>query len=128
MSDNTQQIQQNVQAGKLAKDMFDFIINEADAFKDVDQRKRFLDKVNRLMLKALSDGQKSEVVCTKPMSDQESKSFGNEIMKFGSYEGTRIDNIPLDYLAWLHDASKLFVHQVGRYLISQRIIVENNRG
>lgn len=123
----TEQLKQNIEAGKLAKDMFEFIISESKTLKDIDQRKRFFDKMNRLMLKALSDGQKSEVVCTKPMSDQESKSFGNEIMKFGSYEGTRIDNVPLDYLAWLHDASKLFVHQVGRYLISQRIIVENNR-
>ena len=57
-----------------------------------------------------------------PMSDTEAKAHGQtQTMRFGKYEGRRIDDVPLDYLIWLADESRRLWKEMHRYLNSPRI-------
>jgi uncharacterized protein (DUF3820 family) len=58
----------------------------------------------------------------KPMSDADAKVFGNHIIGWGKWAGTRIDDIPLEYLEWV--AEQTFQGSLREYLASRRIKAE----
>ena len=59
------------------------------------------------------------------MTNEEAKEFGNYLIPFGKYAGTRIDKVPLDYLLWIDSGHFLayigFRENIHRYILSERI-------
>lgn len=60
----------------------------------------------------------------KPMDDAEARRFGQETMPFGKFAGTKMDEVPLDYLEWYADQP--LQRQLIRYLKSRRIREERD--
>lgn len=62
----------------------------------------------------------------QPMSDLQAKAFGASLMTFGKHAGTRIDQVPLEYLLWLADAPDEWKADLRRYLKSRRVQIEQD--
>ena len=60
-----------------------------------------------------------------PMTDAESRRFGQRTIEFGKHSGTRYDDLPLDYLEWLSERQRDGVNIV-RYFESRRVQAEIN--
>jgi hypothetical protein len=60
------------------------------------------------------------------MTDRQSINFGRSRIAFGKYQGTRIDEVPIDYLEKICDPQP-FIASLRRYLASPRIAEERNR-
>jgi uncharacterized protein (DUF3820 family) len=60
-----------------------------------------------------------------PMTDDEARTFGGELMPFGQHRGVKVDHVPIDYLQWLVDErDKGFQKRLQRYLLSSRVQCE----
>ena len=59
----------------------------------------------------------------KPMTDEESIIFGEQLMPFGQFKGSRVDDATQNYLRYLvdDDSNSKFINQLGRYLASDRV-------
>jgi hypothetical protein len=68
--------------------------------------------------------EEKRLVGPKPMDDVESRQFGNQIMEFGKYKGTRIDDVPMDWLEWYSDQG--FQSKLKSYLASDRVRIERS--
>jgi hypothetical protein len=62
----------------------------------------------------------------EPFTDAEAKAVGAEVMQFGKFVGRRIDEVELEYLEWLADASRDTWRKLARYVRSRRVSVEVN--
>ena len=63
---------------------------------------------------------KKEANC-QPMTDKECRMFGDEEMTYGQHKGKLIEEVPLDYLAWLSDEKFREARQIKRYLTSAMV-------
>ena len=66
---------------------------------------------------------KEEVPTEGPMSPDQAKRFGREVMPFGMHKGDKVDEVPLDMLSWYAD--QRFTDDLRRYLKSERIQKED---
>jgi hypothetical protein len=80
----------------------------------------FWDEIRKHLPLATQKEQKRPV----SMTDAESSRFGNEIMEFGKYKGTRIDDVPMDWLEWYSDQG--FQTRLRDYLASDRVKIERS--
>lgn len=55
------------------------------------------------------------------MTDEETRQFDEERIPFGKYEGEKISNVRLSYLALWNKQTCEFAVDVRRYLLSERI-------
>ena len=62
----------------------------------------------------------------QPMSDWQASDFGARLMMFGKHAGTRIDQVPLEYLIWLAESPDEFRAELRRYLKSKRVQIEQD--
>ena len=53
------------------------------------------------------------------MTDEESKRFGRQLIPFGEFAGTRVDDVELERLVWYSEQT--FIDKLRRYLNSDRI-------
>ncbi|MFA5056530.1 MAG: DUF3820 family protein [Opitutaceae bacterium] len=60
----------------------------------------------------------------QPMTDIEATRFGEDKMPFGKFAGEPVNCVPLDYLAWLADASRKMWLDLNGYLRSSKIVAE----
>jgi len=58
------------------------------------------------------------------MTEQQARRFGMELIPFGEFAGSQVDDIPLERLQWYAD--QRFVDKLRLYLKSRRIIDETN--
>lgn len=58
----------------------------------------------------------------RPMSQEEARVFGKQLVPFGEFSGRRVDDAPLDRLQWYADQT--FTDNLRRYLESERIRME----
>lgn len=59
------------------------------------------------------------------MNDQEARIWGGlQSFPRGKYEGQRVDDVPLDYVAWWLDHQDPFTTQLRRYYNSPRVQAE----
>lgn len=56
-----------------------------------------------------------------PMTDDESKMFGQKIMRFGKFKDMKIDQIDKGYLEWFAEQPDDFKQDLQRYLASGRV-------
>jgi hypothetical protein len=71
----------------------------------------------REVAKHMPERFKIVVRTARPMTDEESRRFGGDRLKFGKYFNERYDEVPLDYLEWLVERNE----ELRRYLTSRRI-------
>jgi len=56
-----------------------------------------------------------------PMSEDEAKAFEKHSMPWGKYNGTKIADVPMDYLLYIDDQKDEFRDRLHRYLASDRV-------
>jgi uncharacterized protein (DUF3820 family) len=63
-----------------------------------------------------------------PMSDDEARRFARREMPFGQYRGKHVGDVPLDYLIWLDESSRVFQAELHRYLATEQVQREQDDG
>ena len=122
-----QTIKDRVKARSTAQVLEGFVAAEISDYT-LDQRQTFWDEFDRLSRPKPESEQKGfsnlllQTTLT-PMTDVEAKRFGAEVLEWGKHKGTRIDEVPLEYLQWYADQP--FQKQLRRYLASPRIRAED---
>lgn len=121
-------IEEDVLAGKDAKLGFECL--EEDVAKYSDHAKiKYWQKILKLTQELLDKhgvaSQEKKVrnimgVIIEAMTDEESRKFDSEIMPFGKHKGSKISEIPLQYLVWLSEQPN-FNNKLTAYLQSPRI-------
>jgi hypothetical protein len=71
----------------------------------------------REMAKRMPERFKTVVKTARPMTDEESRHFGDKQVEFGRHVGKRYDEVPLSYLEWLVERNE----ELRRYLASRRV-------
>ena len=107
-------LMQNTEAGKAASALMELILEEAENHPN--SLRRFYDVIFNGIPSEYKP--KPVVVSSEAMDKTEARAFDNEIMEFGKYKGTRMGEIPLDYLLWLEEQPD-FRKQLNRYLRSK---------
>lgn len=116
-------------AGETAAELVALLESEITGMDDLGKRiiaNRLAEVILPLM--AAPVRQEPLLATTAPMSDVEAHAYGQtHIMRFGKFEGKRIDAVPLDYLIWLTDESRRLWKEMHRYLNSPRIKQERDQ-
>lgn len=110
-------IRRRVKAREVAGDVACMAVDMAKEEDSV-----FWEELGRLLLDSyikLPEKKIEELVPFKPMTIQQAKVFGNQLMPYGEFQGRRIDEVPLDRLQWYAD--QFFVDDLRRYLESRQI-------
>jgi uncharacterized protein (DUF3820 family) len=119
MDSNT--IKQRAAAREQAKTVASLVVEEAGRI-DAAAQGAFWDELRKILPIEIQEVavQTSAAAETPPMSDRQARAFGQSRMAFGEFQGTRIDEVPLERLQWYADTSP-FQKQLRRYLASSRI-------
>ena len=48
----------------------------------------------------------------------------SSLMPFGKYKGTKLANVPADYLIWLYDNGKCF-GEIGKYIVDNMDVLKS---
>lgn len=123
-----ERIQQRIDARREADEVAALISGSLAALPNDDARVQFWKRL-RSTTPILVDGNAGDAKPEKPepllpMSDRESKEFGGKPMEFGKHKGTRVDEVPLEYLLWLSQTKDQFKIDLRRYVMSRRIQAE----
>ena len=62
-------------------------------------------------------------VMIPPFDDEEAEAFGRGRIEYGKHNGTRFDDLPLDYLGWLSEQADKSI-SLRRYYESRRVQAE----
>lgn len=115
-------VEENIQIRKAVDEIWQFILDGEKLTIDANKYYEYL--VARLKKERPDLFMEKETTSVfKPMTNEESRKFGNELMKFGKHKGKRVDEVPEDYLEWL-DAQPDFRMDLRRYLCSERVVHE----
>jgi uncharacterized protein (DUF3820 family) len=108
----------NIAARSEADELLDLMVSTGAAIRSEHgdhAAQRYFDCIRRFF-EAVPE---HESVSDK-MTDEESRAFGKKELDFGKHKGTRIDEVPMEYLYWL-DAQPDFRGELRKYLKSDRI-------
>lgn len=117
-------IEQNVIAGKSAKDVFSFAMNESEGLA-TEARKHFWTRLGQMINEQLRNA--TEAPKPDTISDDESRRIGKLLLPRGKYgpnsvDPRPVDQTPMDYLEWVADNwDDSFGEAVRKYLDSPRI-------
>jgi hypothetical protein len=112
-------IEENLKARLAAKEIMEWASDEA--FKHGDRLWEELARLVSLELPSKQELPRSRSPL-QPMADIEAKRFGKQLMPYGEFSGWRVDNVPLERLAWYADQT--FTDDLRRYLKSERVKLE----
>ena len=115
--------------GEVASELAALVISEVSDMNDLGRR-IVANRLGELISPWLPAPVRPEqgTAATVPMNDVEAKAYGQTAtMRFGKYEGKRIDAVPLDYLIWLTDESRRLWREMHSYLNSPRIKLERDQ-
>ena len=116
----TDRIWKNIKAREAAATLIE-IGEETVASERLDGRKFWVAVAAMASDRAGISNETPETLAT--MTDDQSRQFGSTSMPFGQYRGTRVDEVPLDYLSWIADDQ--FLRDLPRYLRSRRVQMED---
>lgn len=116
---NSDQIKENVEIGKVVREIINLAMSEVAAFRCKDRFWLTLIAQIRAMTH-LTEEEKPKPIEELPMTIDEAKVFGKQIMTFGQHQGKQIDQVPIDYLDFIADTTP-FYKNLRRYLKSDRI-------
>ena len=118
---------ENIATRKLASEVFELAGDQAAGLPGP-QKVRFWKHLIRLASQFVElSGTEPSDTKREIMSDRESRIFGDARIQFGMHRGTRVDEIPLEYLEWLDDQPD-FRCELRRYLNSERLKREMEAG
>lgn len=123
MNDDT--IKRRVSARDQARLVSGLVVEDAGRIH-ADAQGAFWEELRRLLPRAFAPPV-VKPAGGEPFNDDQARVFGNTKMPWGKYAGTRVDEVPLDYLEKLCDPQP-FVKSLKRYVASQRILLENGDG
>jgi hypothetical protein len=106
-------IEENLKARLAAEQIAELAVEEAKQYG-----RRFWEELVRIV-NAHVPSPPAQRKKTRAMTDGEARLFGKQPMPFGQHVGTRIDDVPLDYLRWYADET--FQEDLRRYLESNRV-------
>ena len=106
-------LEENKAAREAAEAIAVLVDEEARLHKD-----RFAKELVRLLYDLGFLKQQSSTPA-RPMTDVESKRFGKQLVPYRAFEGRRVDDVPLERLAWYADQT--FTDELRRYLKSDRV-------
>jgi hypothetical protein len=112
------QIQRNIDAAHAAEAVAELACDESQSLPEAN-RERFWRLVGEKLARWLPRAE-PQVVRDKPMTDDESRKFGQRAIEFGRYACQPVESVPLDYLLWL-DEQPDFRRDLNKYLRSDRI-------
>lgn len=118
-------VEDNIQAKQAADAVHSLAMDEAMLFHGesvIRYWQRLYDHIVAVLPESLQPKRvvESQVV---PMTDAESRAFGNLKMGFGKHSGERLDEVPYEYLLWL-DEQNNFAYELRRYMASRRVQAE----
>lgn len=111
--DSPETLRARIAGSKLAAEALEMLAGEEPAYHQ---------GFYRTIVKALPPEHRPKPVTTlRPMSDQESRAFGNTLVPFGQHQGARYDQIDLNYLDWIVQKNE----ELRRYVASRRVRTED---
>ena len=121
-------VQGNIKAREAAGEVMEFVCDVANERKGTHRlfEVRFWSELLKLVERKFYRGDKPKVwegTTVRKMTGPEARRFGDELIPFGEFRGKRIDEVPLDRLAWYADQT--FVDDLRKYLASDRVKVES---
>jgi hypothetical protein len=114
---------------ELAQQLIDLIVGEAANLDEIGHRIVALRIINAMSVWLPHEKQdRIDPATIEPFTDQQARQFGATAMEFGKHAGKRVDEVDLNYLVWLADASRATWRNLTRYLRSPRIAAELEEG
>ena len=107
-------IAENLQARLAAEAIAELADGEANVHGN-----RFWVELTRIANDHVSNPPSSKRLEIQPMTDVEAARFGKQLMPYGEFAGKRVDDVPLERLAWYADQT--FTDDLRRYLKSDRV-------
>jgi uncharacterized protein (DUF3820 family) len=122
-------IQDRINARQEAEQVLDLMSSTAEQIMQEHGRsaaEAYWTAIRRYFLDIYERDRKAKAtrLSVDPMTNAESREFGDERMPFGKHSGQRIDEVPREYLDWL-DGQPDFRRELARYLRSDRIMRED---
>lgn len=108
-------LEERIDGRQWAEEVLQDMYGSSEAF-----RLGFLRQIKRLIRDTIS----IDEIDKSAMSDDEARQYGRSVMEFGLHKGSRVDDVPLEYLTWLVSANA----KMARYLRSRRIAAELDAG
>lgn len=108
-------IQENIRQREIVDYVYEFVREtiEAEQFKDPERFARLL--CERITEKHCRRIEASRTI----MSREEAKTFEEQRMPFGEFQGSPIKDVPLDRLQWY--ANQQFTDELRRYITSELV-------
>ncbi len=93
-------VEEKVDAGKSAKDVFSFALHEAEGLsKEIS--KHFWTRLGTMINSKLKDA--TEAPEPKAITDDQARNLGKLVIPKGKHKGKTLNDIPIDYLEWVAD-------------------------
>lgn len=122
----------SIRRNKLARDMARDLLDFADdllcdcplEFKDDDSLgQRFWELVRQAVdIRLELPGPPED--CPNGMSHEQARKFSEQEMPWGTYIGTKVNQVPLDYLLYITEDKSGFKRDLKRYLASKSVQAE----
>lgn len=114
----TTSIEYRIQGRKIARE----VIEEYCHGENPDWVEGFLRECKRSAADKLRDPPAAFV-----MSDSEARAFEREVIRFGKHMGSRYDQVPIEYLAWLGDQCRRLIAYLASDHATERIDSDDSR-
>lgn len=113
---------EKVNAGKSAKDVFEFAVHETDGLtKEISDH--FWKRLGQMINEKLPGA--TTTPPPETIDDRRSREIGAMTFEYGMHKGVRIDSVPMDYLEWIAGTWKdEWGDKIRQYLESPRIKIE----
>jgi uncharacterized protein (DUF3820 family) len=111
-------------------ELIEFVLAEIDATPGIPENKRLaanavrraIDERFPLPKPSIRLRMGATIQSLAPMTPREAYAYGNQEMLYGRHAGTRIRDIPRDYLEWLGDEKRQDWQQLRRYLMTSEVV------
>jgi len=114
-------IDTNIAARKSAETVFELAVEQSRELPEASVVAYWC-RLLLLVEQVLPSGMRVEPTSNpSPMSEDEAKAFEKRSMPWGKYNGTKIADVPMDYLLYIDDQKDEFRDRLHRYLASDRV-------
>ena len=120
-------IEANIAGRKLAEEWI-ALAREMEATVPEEQRRPFWRHVFRASNHAAPEESTPRNDRPPQMTADEVRRFQRRSMPFGQHRGKQVGDVPLDYLIWLDESSRVFQAELHRYLATEQVQREQDDG
>lgn len=113
-------IEDNIAGRKLAEEWIS-LAREMESNVPEEQRRPFWRHVFRAASHAVPEEAAPRNDRPQPMTADEARRFERRSMPFGQHRGKQVGDVPLEYLIWLDESSRVFQQELHRYLAAEHV-------